>query len=43
MILLDTDICIEILRKNKTVIQKRAQYDDTTAVSFMSIAVVLRR
>lgn len=38
MILLDTDICIEILRKNKTVIKKRAQYDDTTAVSFMSIA-----
>jgi tRNA(fMet)-specific endonuclease VapC len=38
MILLDTDICIEILRKNKTVINKRAQYDDTTAVSFMSIA-----
>ena len=38
MILLDTDICIEILRKNKSVIKKRAQYDDTTAVSFMSIA-----
>ena len=38
MILLDTDICIEILRKNKNVIKKRAQYDDTTAISFMSIA-----
>lgn len=38
MILLDTDICIEILRNNKAVIEKRAQYDDTTAISFMSIA-----
>ena len=38
MILLDTDICIEILRKNKAVIEKRAQYDDTTAISFMSVA-----
>lgn len=38
MILLDTDICIKILRKNKNVIKKRAQYDDTTAISFMSIA-----
>jgi tRNA(fMet)-specific endonuclease VapC len=38
MILLDTDICIEVLRKNKAVIEKRAQYNDTTAISFMSIA-----
>jgi tRNA(fMet)-specific endonuclease VapC len=38
MILLDTDICIEILRKNKAVIEKRAQYNDTTAISLMSVA-----
>ena len=38
MILLDTDICIEILRKNESVIDKRSQYDDATAVSFMSVA-----
>jgi len=38
VILLDTDICIEILRKNMKVIKKRDQYDDTTAISFMSVA-----
>ncbi|MFW6137913.1 MAG: type II toxin-antitoxin system VapC family toxin [Spirochaetota bacterium] len=38
MILLDTDICIEVLRKNENIINKRAQYDDATAVSFMSVA-----
>lgn len=38
MILLDTDICIEILRKNTAVIERRAQYNDSTGVSFMSVA-----
>ena len=38
MILLDTDICIEILRGNAKVLGKRAQTDDSTAISFMSIA-----
>ena len=38
MILLDTDICIEILRKSEKVINKRAQCDDVPAISFMSIA-----
>ena len=38
MILLDTDVCIEILRKNANVIRKREKYDDETAVSFLSVA-----
>jgi tRNA(fMet)-specific endonuclease VapC len=38
MILLDTDICIEILRKNSDVIRKREKYDDETAISFISVA-----
>lgn len=38
MILLDTDICLEILRKNESIIDKRSSYDDVTAVSFMSVA-----
>lgn len=38
MILLDTDICIEILRKNANVIRKREKYDDETAISFISVA-----
>jgi tRNA(fMet)-specific endonuclease VapC len=38
MILLDTDVCIEILRKNEDVINKRNEHDDTTALSFMSVA-----
>lgn len=38
MILLDTDTCIEILRKNNDVIEKRAKYDETTGISFMSVA-----
>ncbi|HUV08192.1 MAG TPA: type II toxin-antitoxin system VapC family toxin [Spirochaetia bacterium] len=38
MILIDTDICIEILHKNEEVISRRAGYDDEVAVSFMSIA-----
>lgn len=38
MKLLDTDICIELLRGNQTVIEKRQTYDDTVAISFMSVA-----
>jgi tRNA(fMet)-specific endonuclease VapC len=37
MILLDTDICIEILRGNEKVIQKRLETDETIAVSFMTV------
>lgn len=36
MILLDTDICIEILRGNQTVIEERAKTDESIAISFMS-------
>ncbi len=37
MILLDTDVCIEILRGNQSVINKRLQTDEQIAVSFMSV------
>ena len=38
MILLDTDVCVEILRGNKKVIQKRAEYPGEVAISFMTVA-----
>ena len=38
MILLDTDICIELLRGNLKVIEKRHAYDENIAISFMSVA-----
>lgn len=38
MILLDTDVCISILRGNRTVIENRRKYIDRVAVSFMSVA-----
>ncbi len=38
MILLDTDICIEILRKNKKVIENRINTDDDVSISFMTVA-----
>jgi tRNA(fMet)-specific endonuclease VapC len=38
VIMIDTDICIEILNQNKQVIRARARYDDEVAVCFMSIA-----
>jgi tRNA(fMet)-specific endonuclease VapC len=38
LILLDTDICIELLRGNAKVIEKRQSYDENVAVSFMSVA-----
>jgi len=38
MILFDTDICIEILRGNKKIIQKRSEYSGEVSVSFMTVA-----
>ena len=38
MILIDTDICIELLRGNKKVIDKRKEENDTIAVSFMTVS-----
>jgi predicted nucleic acid-binding protein len=38
VILLDTDICIELLRGNSKVIEKRKDYDERVAVSFMTAA-----
>lgn len=37
MILLDTDICIEILRGNQGVIDRRYQTDERVAISFMTV------
>lgn len=38
MILLDTDICIEILRGNSDLIDQRESYNDEVAISFMTVA-----
>ena len=38
MIILDTDICIELLKGNKRVIQHREEHDDAVGISFMSVA-----
>ncbi|MFP4548672.1 MAG: type II toxin-antitoxin system VapC family toxin [Fidelibacterota bacterium] len=38
MILLDTDVCIEILRGNQRIIEKRMDCDERVATSFMTIA-----
>jgi len=37
MILLDTDICIEILLGNKLVIEKRLRCDERIAICFMTV------
>ena len=37
MILFDTDVCIDLLRGNRNILLRRAQSDDTIAVSFMSV------
>ena len=37
MILLDTDICIEILRKNEKIISSREKYNDYISISFISV------
>jgi len=36
VIVFDTDICIELLRGNKTVLKKRAEYAGDVAISFMA-------
>ena len=38
MILMDTDVCIELLRGNRTVIERRQKYAEAIAISFMSVA-----
>lgn len=38
MILLDTDICIELLKGNKRILQRREQYDGPIGVCFMTVA-----
>jgi tRNA(fMet)-specific endonuclease VapC len=38
MILIDTDICIELLKGNKRILQRRDQYDGPVGVCFMTIA-----
>ena len=38
MILFDTDICIELLRGNKMIIEERKKYNGEIAISFMSVA-----
>lgn len=38
MILFDTDVCIELLKGNKKVIERRDQYDEPVGISFMSVA-----
>ncbi len=37
MILLDTDVCIEILRGNQDVIERRLETDERVAISFMTV------
>lgn len=38
MILLDTDICVEILKGNKKILQRRADYDGPIGICFLTIA-----
>lgn len=38
MILMGTDICIELLRGNRMVIERRRNYAEEVAISFMSVA-----
>jgi len=38
MILLDTDICIELLRGNQRIVEKRISYDERVAICFMTVA-----
>ena len=38
MILIDTDTCVEILRGNQHVIDKRLEIDEPVAISFMTVA-----
>ena len=38
MIILDTDVCIHLLRGNRNIIKKRQNYPDQVAISFMTVA-----
>ena len=38
MILIDTDICIELLKGNKKIVQRRGEYDGPIGICFMTIA-----
>ena len=38
MILIDTDVCIEILRGNKKVLAKSNNYEGVISISFMTVA-----
>jgi len=38
VILLDTDICIELLKGNKRIVQRRDEYDGPIGVCFMTVA-----
>jgi tRNA(fMet)-specific endonuclease VapC len=41
MMLLDTDVCIELLKGNKRVLQRRDQYDGPVGICFMTIAELI--
>jgi len=38
VILLDTDVCIHLLRGNRNIIKKRRNHSDQVAISFMTVA-----
>ena len=38
MILFDTDVCVEILRGNRSLAEQRKTYNEAVAVSFMTVA-----
>ncbi len=40
MIFLDTDICIELLRGNRKIIEKRIRRSDAVAVSFLTVGEI---
>jgi tRNA(fMet)-specific endonuclease VapC len=40
VILLDTDVCIELLRGNANVIEKRQGHDEKVAISLLSIEII---
>lgn len=38
MIILDTDVCIDLLHGNRNIISRREQTDETVGISFMTVA-----
>ena len=38
MILVDTDVCIDLLKGNKKILRRRDEYDGPIGVCFMTIA-----